>query len=52
MLVTLGTLIVYKSELSDNIIRLFSTSCYDQRNSINFEVPRFNLGGGQKFIKI
>ena len=51
MLVTLGTLIVYKSELSDNIIRLFSTSCYDQRNSINFEVPRFNLGVGRNSLR-
>ena len=35
---------VYKSELRDNIIRLFSSSncCYDLRNSIKFEVPRFN----------
>ena len=34
MLVTLGTLIVYKFELPDNIIRLFSSSncCYDLRN--------------------
>ena len=37
---------VYKSELPDNIIRLFSSSncCHDLRNSIiKFEVPRFNL---------
>ena len=36
---------VYKSELPDNIIRLFSSSncCYDLLNSIKFEVPRFNL---------
>ena len=36
---------VYKSELPDNIIRLFSSSncCYDLRNSIKFEVPDFNL---------
>ena len=49
MLVTLGTLIVYKFELPDNIIRLFSSSncCYDLRNSINFQVPRFNLEVGR-----
>ena len=36
---------VYKSELPDIIIRLFSSSncCYDLRNSIKFEVPHFNL---------
>ena len=36
---------VYKSELPDNIIRLFSSSncCYDLRNSIKFEVRHFNL---------
>ena len=36
---------VYKSELPDSIIRLFGSSncCYDLRNSIKFEVPRFNL---------
>ena len=36
---------VYKSEIPDNIIRLFSSSkcCYDQRNSIMLEVPCFNL---------
>ena len=36
---------VYKSELPDIIIRLFSSSncCYDLRNSIKFEVPGFNL---------
>ena len=35
---------VYKSELPDNIIRLFSSSrcCYDLRHSVKFEVPRFN----------
>ena len=40
---------VYKSELRDNIIRLFSSSncCYDLRNSIKFEVPRFNLEVGR-----
>ena len=43
---------VYKSELPDNIIRLFSSSncCYDLRNSITFEVPHFR--GGQQFVKI
>ena len=40
---------VYKSELPDNIIRLLSSSncCYDLRNSIKFEVPRFNLEVGR-----
>ena len=40
---------VYKSELPDNIIRLFSSSncCYDLRNSINFQVRRFNLEVGR-----
>ena len=40
---------VYKSELPDNIIRLFSSSncCYDLRNSMKFEVPLFNLEVGR-----
>ena len=40
---------VHKSELPDNIIRLFSSSncCYDLRNSIKFEVLRFNLEVGR-----
>ena len=44
---------VYKSELLDNIIRLFSSSncCYDLRNSINFEVRRFNLEVGRNSSK-
>ena len=43
---------VYKSELPDNIIRLFSSSncCYDLRNSIKFEVPRFNLEVGRNSL--
>ena len=54
MLVTLGTLIVYKFELPDNIIRLFSSSncCYDLRNSIiKFEVPRNNLEVGRNSLR-
>ena len=44
---------VYKSELPDNIIRLFSSSncCYDLRNSIKFEVPRFNLEVGRNSLR-
>ena len=44
---------VYKSELPDNIIRLFSGSncCYDLRNSIKFEVPRFNLEVGRNSLR-
>ena len=44
---------VYKSELPDNIIRLLSSSncCYDLRNSIKFEVPRFNLGVGRNSLR-
>ena len=44
---------VYKSELPDNIIRLFSCSncCYDLRNSIKFEVPRFNLEVGRNLLR-
>ena len=44
---------VYKSELRDNIIRLFSSSncCYDLRNSIKFEVPRFNLEVGRNSLR-
>ena len=44
---------VYKSELPDNIIRLFSSSncCYDLLNSIKFEVPRFNLEVGRNSLR-
>ena len=44
---------VYKSELPDNIIRLFSSSscCYDLRNSVKFEVPRFNLKVGRNSLR-
>ena len=44
---------VYKSELPDNIIRLFSSSncCYDLLNSIKFEVPRFNLEVGGNSLR-
>ena len=44
---------VYKSELPDNIIRLFSGSncCYDLRNSIKFEVLRFNLEVGRNSLR-
>ena len=44
---------VYKSELPDNIIRLFSSSncCYDLRNGIKFEVTRFNLEVGRKSLR-
>ena len=44
---------VYKSELPDNVIWLFSSSnCrYDLRNSITFEVPRFNLGVGRNSLR-
>ena len=40
---------VYKSELPDNIIKLFSSSncCYDLRHSMKFEVPLFNLEVGR-----
>ena len=40
---------VYKSQLPDNIFRLFSSSncCYDLRNNIKFEVARFNLEVGR-----
>ena len=43
---------VYKSELPDNIIRLFSSSncCYDLRNRMKFEVPRFNLEVGRNSL--
>ena len=36
---------IYKSELPDNKIRLFSSSncCYDLPNSFKFEVPRFTF---------
>ena len=44
---------VYKFELPDNITRLFSSSncCYDLRNSIKFEVPRFNLEVGRNSLR-
>ena len=44
---------VYKSELPDNIIRLFSSSncCCDLRNSIKFEVPLFNLEVGRNSLR-
>ena len=43
---------VYKSELPDNIIRLFSSSsCYNLRNNIKFEVPRFNLEVGRNSLR-
>ena len=44
---------VYKSELPDNIIRLYSGSncCYDLRNSIKFEVPHFNLEVGRNSLR-
>ena len=44
---------VYKSELPDNIMRLFSSSncCYDLLNSIKFEVPRFNLEVGRNSLR-
>ena len=44
---------VYKSELPDIIITLFSSSncCYDLRNSIKFEVPRFNLEVGRNSLR-
>ena len=44
---------VYKSELPDSIIRLFGSSncCYDLRNSIKFEVPRFNLEVGRNSLR-
>ena len=43
----------YKSELADNIIRLFSSSncCYDLHNSVKFEVPRFNLEVGRNSLR-
>ena len=43
----------YKSELPDNIIRLFSSSncCYNLRNSIKFEVLRFNLEVGRNSLR-
>ena len=44
---------VYKSELPDNIIRLFSSSsncCYNLRNTIKFEAPRFNLEVGRNSL--
>ena len=45
---------VYKSEIPDNIIRLFSNSncCYDLRNSIKFEVLRINLEVGRNPFNI
>ena len=44
---------VYQSEIPDNIIRLFSSSnyCYDLRNSIKFEVARFNLDVGRNSLR-
>ena len=44
---------VYKSELPDNIIRFVSSRncCYDLRNSIKFEVPRFNLEVGRNSLR-
>ena len=43
----------YKSGLPDNIIRLFISSncCYDLRNSIMFEVSRFNLEVGRNSLR-
>ena len=44
---------VYKCELPDNVIRLFSSSncCYDLRNSIMFAVSRFNLEEGRNSLR-
>ena len=44
---------VYKSELPDNIIRLFNSSncCYDLRNSIIFEVSRLNPEVGRNSLR-
>ena len=44
---------VYKSELPDNIIRLLSGSncCYELRNSIKFEVLRFNPELGRNSLR-
>jgi len=44
---------VYKSELPGNIIRLFKNSncSYDLRNSIKFQVPKFNLEVGRNSLR-